>query len=117
MDELASVLFHMHAGDADDPLPAVNVDRQAAAGSQGQVVLGYLVVFGEVGVIVVLAVKFAEGFHLAVQSQGRFQAELHHLAVDDRQYPGQPQAHRADVGIGLAAEGGGAAAKSLGGRL
>jgi hypothetical protein len=50
----------------------------------------------------------------AVRGQGRAQREGHGLAAQNGQGAGKPEAHRADVGVGLVAEAVPAGAEDLG---
>ncbi len=80
---------------------------------EGQVVLADLVVLGEVGVIIVLAVPLGEGRDLGAQCHGRLERQLERLAVHDRQCPRQPQRHRVGLRVGRQAEVGAAPGEHL----
>ncbi len=82
---------------------------------QGLVELRNLVALGQVGIEVVLARKDGALAHLAVDGQRGQRGELDGLGVEHRQSARQPQAHRADVGVGRRAEVIGATAEGLGG--
>ena len=74
-----------------------------------------LVALGQVGIEVVLAREDGALAHLAVERQRGQRGELDGLGVEHRQRAGQPEADRADVGVGRGAEVVGAAAEGLGG--
>ena len=115
MDQLAGVLLHVELVDTDGLLPAgLGVDGELAVADDGEIELGDLVGLGEVGVEVVLPVEPAGPGDLPVQGQAHLHGVLQHLLVDHRQGAGHAHAHRAAVGVGGAAELGGAGAEDLG---
>ena len=114
MDELAGVLLQMGA-DQGDAL-AGPWQLQPASGGEGEVVLADLVVLGQVGIEVVLAVPLGERGDVAAQGQGGAQGQLEGPAVQHGQRAGQAQAHRAGRAVGRQAERGRAAAEELGPR-
>src|SRR5690554_2344718 len=81
--------------------------------ADGDVVLGDLVVLGQVGVEVVLAVEHRRPADPAVESQADGGDPLDRPSVRDRQRPRKAQAHRTDVRVRLLAEGHRAAAEHL----
>ena len=81
----------------------------------GLVELRDLVALGQVGIEVVLAREDGALAHLAVDGQRGQRGKLDGLRVQHRQRAGQPQAHRADVGVGRRAKVVGATAEGLGG--
>ena len=95
----------------DTPNPG---DLQPAVDADGLVVLADLVVLGHVRIEVVLPVEDRLFRHPAVQRLPHPQGELHRPLVEDGKRPGQPQAHRADVGVGLGSELVDAGAEELG---
>ena len=114
MDELARVLFQVHAANAHLARP----DLQEAIDAHGQVVLADLVALGQVRIHVVLAVELGVPRDLAVESQGGLEACLDGGAVRHRQNTGQAQAHLAHVCVRRCVQRSHpAAAKHLGQRL
>ena len=116
VNQLARVLLHVHLVDADGlALPDVH---RAVAGDGG-VELGNLVRLGQVGVEVVLPVEPAGPGDLTVQGQARLDGQLHHLLVEHRQGTRHAGTHRTAVGVGRAAELGGAGTENFrpGGQL
>ncbi len=107
---LAGVFFHMGTLDA---YPAVVGQLQPAVDIDGRVVLADLIVLGHVRVEVILAVEQRRP-DLAVERQPDAHGELHGAHVEHGERAGQAEAHRADVGVGLVAEGVAAPAEQLG---
>ncbi len=116
VEQLAGVLFQMHAADTDALLARFGLDGQPAIAGQRQLVLGNLVAFGQVGVKVVLAGEDVQRGDFALQRQRHPQGILHRTFVDYRQRAGHPGTDRADeaVGFGGSAVHHGAAAEHLG---
>ena len=108
--ELGGVLLEV---DAVDPHVA-----QAAAAAQRHVVLGDLVALGQVGIEVVLAVEH-RARRRAREPSARpiISPKWTARALTTGSAPGQPQAHRAGVGVGRIAERQLAAAEHLRPRL
>jgi hypothetical protein len=95
--QLAGVLFHVDAADADALGPAVGQrDVQVAVAADGQLILADLVPFGQVGVEVALAGEDVVGLDFAPQGQGYPQGKGDGAPVDDRQHPRHAQADGAD---------------------
>jgi len=113
VDALARVVFHVDARHADALRDAVHHDIDAAVLPQRLVVLRNLVALGQVRIEVVLARKARFRANPAVQRQRPFDRQFHRLAAQHRQRARQPQADRADVGVGRRAEARGASAKNL----
>ena len=90
------------------------VDDHPPAGGQRPLVLRDLVALRQVGIEVVLAGEHRRLVHVALERQRRGQRQVDRLRVHHRQRAGQPEAHRADVGVGGGAELGAAAAEDLG---
>ncbi len=80
----------------------------------GLVELRNLVALGQVGIEIIFAREDGALAHRAVQRQRGQRGKLDGLGVEHRQRAGQPQAHRADVGVGRRAETVGATAEGLG---
>ena len=93
---------------------AVDLQIQMAAHAKRDGALGGLEVLGHVGVHVVLAVEHRMLLDVAVGGQAREHDRLDGGLVGHRQRAGQPQAHRAGVGVGSCAELQLAAAEHLG---
>ena len=114
MGGLAGVLLHVRALDLDAEGLAVHVDVHEALEADRLVVLGGLEVLRHVRVEVVLPGEAAPLGDLAVEREPDPDRGLDRLAVHRRHRAGQPEAGRADVGVGLAAERRRAAAEHLG---
>ncbi len=121
VQRLAGVLLHVDALDAHPdqlrlagPVLVLDRDVEPAVGAQRLVVLGDLEVLGHVRVEVVLPREPAPLGDRAVQRQPDLDRVLDRGPGRHRQRPGQAQAGRAGLGVGLAAEGGRAAAEQLG---
>ena len=80
------------------------VDLQPAVVAEGEVVLADLVVLGQVGVVVVLAVPLGEGADLAVEGQGGAQGQVEGPAVHDGQHARHADTHGAGRRVGRQAE-------------
>ena len=105
MDHLAGVLLQVHFLDAHPLAPLAQLQLHGALHGEGGVELGDLVVLGHVRIEVVLALEHPHGVGAAVQGPGHQVGLAHRLAVQGGQHPGVAQADRADVGVGLVAEG------------
>ena len=114
MQRLARVLFHVDAREADEPALPAGVDLHSAATRQRPLVLRNLVALGQVGIEVVLPREHRPFLHLAAEGEGGGDGIIDGPAVQHRERAGQPDAHRADVGVGPGAERGGTAAENLG---
>ena len=113
MHKLASVLFHVDAGEADALVLTVHGDLDIAVLSDRQIVLGDLVGLGEVRVEIILAVELAELRNRAVGGQPGLDGVFQHLFVQDRQRPRQAEADWANVAVWRAAKGRGAVAEDF----
>ena len=116
MERLARVLFAVDARETDAARLPAHHDRQLAALAQGPVVLRHLVVLGHVRIEVVLAREHALGADPAVERRAESQRVLDRHHVRARQRARKPQAHGADVAVGLGAEDVRAAAEHLAAR-
>ena len=114
VQELAGVLLHVDAGDAEALAAVLRLDIEPAADADRLFELGDLVALGEVGVEVVLAGKDRALGDGAVGGQAGHDREFDDLLVQHRQSAGEAEADRAGLGIRLAAEAGGTAAEDLG---
>ncbi len=115
VEALAGVFFHVQPGDADALHGAVRCGHlDEAVLGDGLVELRYLIALWQVGIEIVLACEDGALADLAADGQGGERGELDGLPVQNRQRAGQPQADRADVGVGRRAKMIGATAKSLG---
>ena len=130
VERLADVLFQVDAFHADAAVLAVFKDAvlsdevggaelraalplvlrvlrhgqvDVAVRAEGNVILGYLVALGQVGVEVVLAVELGEAGDVAVQGQPGDRAELHVALAYAGHRTGKSQAHGADPGVRHAA--------------
>ena len=95
-----------------DPSAVGHVDP--AVLGNGLVELRDLVALGQVGIEVVFARKDGALAHLAVEGERGERGKLDSLGIEHRQRARQPQAHRADVGVGRRAKMIGATAEGLG---
>uniref|UniRef100_E6PYF8 NAD-specific glutamate dehydrogenase n=1 Tax=mine drainage metagenome TaxID=410659 RepID=E6PYF8_9ZZZZ len=115
VDALASVLFHVGAGDADALEGAVGGGRvNVTVLGDGLVELRNLVTLGRVGVKVVFAGKDGALANLAVERKASEHGEFDGLAIEHRQRAGQAETCGAHVGIGRGTVPVGAAAEGLG---
>ena len=69
MDQLAGVLLHVDAGQADAPVLALHIDVHVAVDGDGQLVLGYLIPFWQIGIKIILAGKAALSRNGAIRGQ------------------------------------------------
>ncbi|MPM67394.1 hypothetical protein SDC9_114316 [bioreactor metagenome] len=60
MNQFAGIFFHMYSGNTDSLLLTVYLNIKIAVNSNRQIVLRCLEVLGQIRVIIVFAVKFAE---------------------------------------------------------
>src|SRR3990167_2028797 len=77
-------------------------------------VLRYLIVLGQVGIVVVFPVKRTEKVYLAVKRKRCLQAVFQGLLVEHREYARHTQTHGADLGIRGCAKNGRTPAPELG---
>ena len=117
VQQLAGVLLHVHARDADVVVgtPVVAAGPDQAVGRQRLLVLRNLVALGQIGIEVILAREDRGLVNGAAQGERRANGTIHRASVQHRQRPGQAEAHGTDVRVGLRAERGAAAAEDLGG--
>ena len=118
MHKLAGVLLHVEPLDADGFEVGVlaffgHLHLNPAVLGDRFVELGDLVVLGQVGIEVLLAVELAVLSNLQVQGHGGLHRILEHLLVQHRQGARQATHHRVDVGVGLVTKGGGRVGKNL----
>ena len=88
-------------------------DLQMAAARKRQVVLADLIVLGQVGIVVVLAVPLGKRRDLGMQRHGRLQGQVERLAVHHRQRAGQAERDRVGLRVGRQAEVGAAPREHL----
>jgi hypothetical protein len=92
VQHLAGVFFEVNA-DYADPLCAILLFQvQAAVVTERQIVLADLIILGQVGIVVVLAVPFRERSDLAIEGQRRLEGQVERPAIHDGQRAGQPAA-------------------------
>ena len=113
VQRLAGVLLEVHPLDPDPERLTVDVHVDVAVHAERLVVLRGLEVFRHVGVEVVCPGHPAPGRDRAVEREADPDRGLDRGAVGDRQRPGQAETDRADLGVGLRAETGRAAAEHL----
>ena len=120
VQRLAGVLLEMGAGEAHRARTGLAAllpgDVEAATGHHRDLVLADLVALGQVGIEVVLAGEHRARRHLCAHGQTQPDRAFHRRAVHHRQHPGQGEIHRARLGVGRRAEGGGRAREDLGAR-
>jgi len=96
VEELSGVFFEVSAADADGFGGAVVIgDSEGAVGAEGEIVLGDLVVFGEVGVVVGLAVPLGEGCDVAAEGEADHDGVFDSAFVDD----GEDAREAEDLGV------------------
>ena len=88
-------------------------DFEVTAPRKRQVVLADLIVLGQVGIVVVLAVPLGKRSDLGVQRHGRLQGQVKRLAVHHRQRAGQAERDRVGLRIGRQTEVGAAPREHL----
>jgi len=113
VNELAGILLHVDAGDADPLLFPVEQDVDVPALGQGMGVLGDLVALRQVRVKVVLPGEVPVGVDRAVGGQPHPDRELHDLPVQHGEDARHPKADLAGMLVGPGPEPGGAAAEDL----
>ncbi len=79
----------MDTGQMDTALFAVDIDVDVAAFANRQVELGRLEVLRQIGIVVVLAVEFAERQDVAMQGQAGFDGIMQYFFIEYGQDAGQ----------------------------
>ena len=110
MEAFADILLEVRPGDADAGEAALKFKLHPAVGGGGFIVLGELVVFGGVGIEIVLAVEFGEAGDFAIEQVTGEDGFAQGFFVGHGQHAGEAQADGAHLGVGLGAIGVGAAA-------
>src|SRR5262249_34488343 len=111
VEHLAGILFQVDTDDADSLTACSRLDLEVSVVAEGQIILADLVVLGQVGVVVVLAVPLGKGSDIAVEGQGCPEGQVEGPPVHDWQNAGQADAHRAGGRVGRQTESGATAAK------
>ncbi|VVB64759.1 Uncharacterised protein [uncultured archaeon] len=101
MNQTPGVLLHVGSSNSYLPLAVIAFYQQMASCGQRIVVLADLRSLGQIRIVVVLPVEESLLLDLAVQGQTHPDAVLNSFLVENRQGPGQPQAHRTCVSVGL----------------
>jgi hypothetical protein len=114
MKTLASVFFHVDAGDSNALSAASTGDFDIAVLGKRLIVLRNLVALGEVWIEVILAREDRVLADLAVERHGREYRELYCLPIQHGQGTRQAETHRADIGVRGISELGRAAAEDFG---
>src|SRR5947209_6573868 len=96
MGAFASVFFEVGPSDANRPGLAVDVDGYLAFANHRFVILADLITFGQVGIKVMLTVKFTEAFGLGAQRQRRLSRQVDSLVVEHRQRTRQAKIYMTD---------------------
>ena len=104
VEEFSGVFFQMRAADADVFRAVVCGDLKDAVVAEGEVVLGDLVILGEVGVIVGLAVPLGVFGDLAVEGEAYFDGGFNGLFVHDGEGAGEAEDLFVYQGVGGCAE-------------
>ena len=99
MHQFAGVLLQVDARDADALRAALDRDLKEPAHAEGLVVLGYLIIFRQVRIVVVLAVPLREVGDRASERQGHPHGQFDGLFVHHRQDARHAEAHGADARV------------------
>ena len=113
VQRLACVLFHVHAGDADPPDAAGTRRSDEARARQRLVVLRDLIALGEIRIEVVLPREHGRADYRHPRASAA-RRQIHGAPVQHGQRPGQPETHRAHMGVWRVPESRSAAAENLG---
>jgi hypothetical protein len=113
MERLPGVLFHVDARQLHVLPHPGDIDVQAPASRQRQLVLRDLIALRQIGIEVVLAREDRSRLHVATEREGSADGEVDRRAIQDRQRSRKAQAHRTDVRIRWSAETRGTAAENL----
>jgi hypothetical protein len=113
MHVLAGVLLQVHAHDVCVLVHAVHVDVEPAVRREGLLELADLIALGQVGIEIVLAREDAARVDRTIERERRTHGQLNRELIADGERPGQTEAGRAHVLIGLRAHRYRAAAKQL----
>ena len=111
---LACVLFEVRPYDSDFLGPVRfegYLDETILA--ERQIVLAYLIILRQVGIVVALSVPLSERRYPAVEGHRSQDGVFVRLLVHNRQHPGHSQTHRTNPAVGLSAKLQRAAAKHL----
>ena len=87
---------------------------EPAVAAEGEIVLADLIVLGQIGIVIVLAVPLGERGNLAIQGEGRLQGKIEGPPIHHRQCSRHADADGAGGRVGGQAEPGAAAAEQLG---
>src|SRR5436309_6411460 len=104
MERLPRVFLDVDADQLEAALAPAAPHRERAALAQRPVVLGDLVVLGHVGIEVVLAREDALLAQPAAEREAELERSVDGGAVRARERPREPEANRADIGVGLVPE-------------
>ncbi len=100
MQHLAGIFFEMGTQNANSFAAGFNIDLQPAIRAEGQVILTDLVVLGQVGIVIILAVPFGKGGNPAIKGQRRLERELKGRPIHDRQDARHADTHRTGRRVG-----------------
>jgi hypothetical protein len=114
VQRLARVFFEVGAHQAHGFLLVAQEELDLAALHHRDLKLADLVALGQVGVEIVFAGKNAHGRNVGAEGQSEFDSALDGPGSSPAG-AGQRQVHRAGLGVGLGAKGGGGAAEDLAG--
>jgi hypothetical protein len=103
--------------DAHTPLFPIEVDFKPTIVTKTGIILGNLIILGQVGIVIILPVETGILGDAAVQGDSGAYGVFEGGLIQDGQDAGHPQANGADLGIGRGAKGGGASAKDFGFRF
>jgi hypothetical protein len=113
VEELSRILLQMNPPNPHPPGHPIAVDLDKPAGAEGELILGYLIILGQIGVEIILAGKDGVGRDRATDSERSANGELHRLLIQDRQGPWQAETNRTGLRIGGLPEPRAAAAENL----
>ena len=103
----------MDTGQMNAARLAAYLDIDIAVEADGQIILGCLEIFRQIGIVIILTVKFTERQNIAMKCKAGFYRVVKNFLIKYGHASRQAQADRADVCIGLGTEFSGAAAENL----
>ena len=101
VEEFAGVFLEVGAADADGFETTVGEGQfDGAFAAEGEVVLGNLVIFGEIGVVIGFAIPLGEGGDAAIEGEADHHGHFDGAFVDDGKYAGEAEDDGIDEGVG-----------------
>ena len=95
------------------PGPSGSGNFEPAVAAEGKIVLADLIVLGQIGIVIILAIPLGEAGDAAIQGHGRLEGQVERPPIHDRQRSRHADANRTRRRVGGQAELGAAAAKQL----